>query len=243
MSRNRTRVRRQPRRGLYDRPSIDAILDAGLMCHVAFVDSGQPFCIPMLYARIDDSVCIHGSSASRTIRTLAAGAPACLTVTLIDGLVLARSAFEHSANYRSVVLLGEFRPLEEGRRKLEAFEAFTDKVVPGRWKEVRPPNTKELKSSRILELPLDEASAKVRVGPPSDDDSPDAALPTWAGVVPVVARFGDPRPSPGLAMGIPLPESVRTLVTSQGGAQEARHKESQEWEELGGRDSNPQPTG
>jgi uncharacterized protein len=194
----------------------------------------------MLYARIDDSVCIHGSSASRTIRTLATGVPACVTVTLIDGLVLARSAFEHAANYRSVVLLGEFRPLEEGSSKLEAFEAFTNKVVPGRWEEVRPPNTRELKSAKILELPIDEASAKMRVGPPTDDDSPDAALPTWAGVVPVVTHFGEPRPSPGLTSGIPLADSVRSLMAPDGNA---RKSHNQEGEELGGRDSNPQPTG
>ena len=215
MGRNRTRVRRQPRRGLYDRESIDAVLDAGLVGHVAFVDSGQPFCIPMLYARIDDSLYVHGSSASRTIRTLAAGAPACVTVTLIDGLVLARSAFEHSANYRSVVLLGVFRLVDQDRRKLEAFQAFTNKVIPGRWREVRAPNAREPKSAAILELPIDEASAKVRVGPPTDDDSPDAELPTWAGVLPVVTSFGDPQPSPGLASGIPLSESVRSRIAGR----------------------------
>jgi len=212
MSRDRIHVRRQPGRGRYDRPSIDAVLDAGLVAHVAFVESGQPFCIPMLFARVDGSVYIHGSTASRTIRTLATGVPACLTVTLIDGLVLARSAFEHSANYRSAVLLGAFRAVKEEQQKTAAFEAFTNKLVPGRWNEVRSPSRQELSSSMILELPISEASVKVRTGPPSDDDSEDAALPTWAGVVPLVGRFEDPIPSPGLADGIPLAQSVRLLA-------------------------------
>ena len=131
-------------------------------------------------------------------------------------------AFEHSANYRSVVLLGEFRLVEEERRKLEAFEAFTNKVVPGRWKEVRPPNAREFKSAAIVELPIEEAAAKVRVGPPTDDDSPDAQLPMWAGVVPVVSAFGDPQSSPGLASGIPLAASVRALITPDGAEESDR---------------------
>jgi uncharacterized protein len=211
MSRDRRHVRRQPGRGHYDRPSIDAVLDAGLVAHVAFVDSGQPYCIPMMFARVDDSVCVHGSTASRAIKVLATGEPACLTVTLVDGLVLARSAFEHSANYRSAVLVGSFRAVAEDERKKRAFEAFTNKLIPGRWTEVRQPNLGELKSSMILEMPIDEAAVKVRTGPPSDDDSEDAALPTWAGVVPLVTRFGEPEPTPGLAEGIPLAESVRHL--------------------------------
>ncbi|HZA39458.1 MAG TPA: pyridoxamine 5'-phosphate oxidase family protein [Actinomycetota bacterium] len=211
MGRDRKIVRRQPERGRYDRPSIDAVLDAGLVAHVAFVDLGQPYCIPMMYGRVDDSVCVHGSTASRAIKMLATGTPACLTVTLVDGLVLARSAFEHSANYRSAVLVGSFRVVAEEELKRRAFEAFANKLVPGRWTEVRPPNTKELKSSMILEMPIDEAAVKIRTGPPSDDDSPDAELPTWAGVVPMVTSFGAPEPSPGLAAGIPLADSVRRL--------------------------------
>jgi nitroimidazol reductase NimA-like FMN-containing flavoprotein (pyridoxamine 5'-phosphate oxidase superfamily) len=216
MTRERKYVRRQPARGRYDRGSIDAVLDAGLVAHVAFVDSGQPYCIPMLYARVGDSVYVHGSTASRTIRTLASGAPACITVTLIDGLVLARSAFEHSANYRSAVLVGSLRLVEDDAKKKQAFEAFTNKVVPGRWAEVREPNRKELKSAAILELPIEEAAVKVRTGPPSDDDSPDALLPTWAGVVPLVTSFGDPEPTPGLMQGVPLAESVARLSAGDG---------------------------
>ena len=211
MARDKKIVRRQPERGRYDRASIDAVLDAGLVAHVAFVDSEQPYCIPMMYARIDDAVFIHGSTASRAVRLLATGTPACLTVTLVDGLVLARSAFEHSANYRSAVLVGSFRAVVDQEAKRRVFEAFTNKLIPGRWTEVRQPNEKELKSSMILEMPIDEAAVKVRTGPPSDDDSPDAELPTWAGVVPLMTNFGAPEPSPGLASGIPLADSVRKL--------------------------------
>jgi uncharacterized protein len=221
MSRERKLVRRQPERGAYDRPSIDSVLDAGLVAHVTFVDSGQPYCIPMLYARLGDSVYVHGSTASRTIRILAAGAPACLTVTLIDGLVLARSAFEHSANYRSAVLVGAFQRVEDERRKVRAFEEFVNKLVPGRWDEVRSPTPKELRSSAILEMPIDEAAMKTRVGPPSDDDSEDAALPTWAGVVPITTRFGVPEAAPGLGDGISLADSVRSLLDASASARSA----------------------
>jgi nitroimidazol reductase NimA-like FMN-containing flavoprotein (pyridoxamine 5'-phosphate oxidase superfamily) len=210
----RVRVRRQPERGRYDRASVHAVLDAGLLAHVAFVDDrGQPWCIPMLYARIGDDVHIHGSTGSRTIRTLAAGAPACLTVTLLDGVVLARSAFEHSANYRSVVLVGSFHSVDDAERRIATFEAFTNKLVPGRWAEVRPPNRKELAASWILAMPIGEASVKARSGPPSDGDSPDAALDTWAGVVPLATRFGSPQPAPELRPGAPLSRSVGRLLT------------------------------
>ena len=203
-------MRRQPTRGHYDRETLDTVLDAGLVAHVAFVEGAQPFCIPMLYARVGDCLYIHGSSASRALRTLAEGAPACVTVTLVDGLVLARSAFEHSANYRSAVVLGKFTPVAEIERSA-AFEALTNKLVPGRWQEVREPNAKELRATSILALPIGEASVKIRRGPPSDDDSPDAELDVWAGVVPIVTAYGKPEPSPGLRDGIALDESVRRL--------------------------------
>jgi len=205
------RVRRQPTRGHYDRASVDAALDGGgLLAHVAFVEARQPFCIPMLYARVADRLYIHGSAKSRALRTLGEGAPACVTVTAVDALVLARSAFEHSANYRSVMLLGAFEPVTEAER-LPALEAFTDKLVPGRWREVRAPNAKELRATSILALAIDAASVKIRRGPPSDDDSPDAALDVWAGVVPIVTAYGEPEPSPGLREGVKLDESVRRL--------------------------------
>ena len=205
----RTRVRRQPRRGRYDATAVHEVLDAGLVAHVAFVDGQQPFCIPMLQARIGDVVYIHGSIASRAVRVLGSGCQACLTVTVLDGIVLARSAFEHSANYRAAVVLGRFRPVEDATEKVRALAAFTDKMIPGRWEEVRQPSAKELKATAILALPLDEASVKVRSGPPSDDNSVDARRDTWAGVLPLETNFGTPVPSPGLRPGIPLPASAQ----------------------------------
>ena len=243
MSRNRTSVRRQPRRGLYDRESIGAVLDAGLVGHVAFVDSGQPYCIPMLYARIDDSLYVHGSRASRTIRTLAAGAPACVTVTLIDGLVLARSAFEHSANYRSVVLLGVFRLVDQDRRKLEAFQAFTNKVIPGRWKEVRAPNARELKSAAILELPYRRGVGE-GAGRPSERRRFTGWRITDVGRrlahrhelwrPTAVAGAGEWNP-PGRKRPVAHRSGRKTPVSLPDGISGR--------EGLGGRDSNPQPTG
>jgi uncharacterized protein len=205
-------VRRHPERGRYDRAEVDAVLDSQLVAHVAFVEAGQPFCVPMLQARVGHDLYVHGSTASRTVRTLAAGAPACVTVTAIDGLVLARSAFQHSANYRSAMLLGSFRSITGERERLAAFEAFTNKIVPGRWNEVRGPSAQELKATTVLAMAIDEASAKIRTGPPTDDETPDAELETWAGVVPVVTSFGEPEASPGLTNGIALSNSVRALL-------------------------------
>jgi uncharacterized protein len=207
----RTRVRRGPHKGHYDRTTIDAVLDRGLFCHVAFADGDDVYCIPMLHARIGDSVYIHGSAASRAMRALGGGAPACLTVTVVDGLVLARSAFEHSTNYESAMVFGKFRPATDLDERLRALEAFTEKLLPGRWSEVRGPSDKELKATAVLALPITEASAKRRSGPPDDDDSPDAAIDTWAGVVPLVSSFGAPVASPGLRPGIPVSDSVGRL--------------------------------
>ena len=203
----RTRVRRVPKRGAYDRPTIDAILDEGLVCHLAFVHLGQPYCIPTIHARSGDSVYLHGSTASRMLRTLVGGAPACLTVTHVDGLVLARSAFHHSLNYRSAVVVGALRAVDEPEEKMAALEALTERLVPGRWPEIRWPNRKELKATSVLALPLDEASAKVRVGGPVDDE-PDYALPVWAGVVPLTLEPGAPEPDERLAGGTAAPEHV-----------------------------------
>jgi nitroimidazol reductase NimA-like FMN-containing flavoprotein (pyridoxamine 5'-phosphate oxidase superfamily) len=210
----RVRVRRGPKKGRYDRASVDDVFDRGLLAHVAFADGDDDaVCIPMLYARVGDRIYIHGSTKSRAVRLLAGGAPACLTVTLVHGLVLARSAFEHSANYDSVMAYGAFAPVDDEDERLRAFEAFTEKLLPGRWDEVRQPNAKELKATEILALELDEASAKLRTGPPDDDDSPDAELDTWAGVLPIVRSYGAPAPSPGLRPGIEPSESVRRLLT------------------------------
>jgi hypothetical protein len=208
----RVRVRRQPKKARYDRATIESVLDRGLFCHLAFVHDGHPFCIPTLHARVDGDVLVHGSRASRTLRALADGADACLTVTVIRGLVLARSAFEHSANYDSVMLLGRFRLVEDPEERLAGFAAFTDKLIPGRWDEVRRPSRKELKATTILAMSIDEASVKTRSGPPDDDDTPDADLDTWAGVVPLVTTFGEPEPSPGLRAGIGLAPSVARLM-------------------------------
>ena len=204
----RTRVRRLPERGLYDRDAIDAVLDAALVAHLGFVSDGQPLVIPTLHARVGDEVYVHGSSASRTLRELAAGIAACLTVTLLDGIVLARSVFEHSVNYRSVVVLGTASPVTERDAKLAALEAFTEKLLPGRWAEARPPTPKELTATSVLRLSLDEASAKIRDGGPDDGDTPDAELDVWAGHLPLVVRALEPVPDATLRAGIPLPPGL-----------------------------------
>ena len=205
----RTRLRRLPERGRYDREAIDSVLDAALVAHLGFVSEGQPLVIPTLHARLGDAVYVHGSAASRTLRTLTEGLPACLTVTLLDGIVFARSVFEHSMNYRSVVVLGTAARVDDPAEKLRALEAFTEKLLPGRWSEARPPTAKELKATAILRLPLDEASAKIRDGGPEDGDTPDAALDVWAGHVPLVVTALAPVPDPVLRPGIPLPPALR----------------------------------
>ncbi len=211
----RVRVVRERQRARYDRAVIDAILDEGLIAHLGFVHDGQPFVIPTLHARVGDRIYIHGSSASRTLRALGGGVAACLTVTLFDGLVLARSVFEHSVNYRSVVVLGEMTPVDGAEEKLAALEAFTDRLVPGRWAEVRSPSRTELKATSILRLPIAEASAKVRTGGPGDGDTEDAALDVWAGHVPVTPHVGEPIPDPALRPGIPVSPATLAFVEAR----------------------------
>jgi nitroimidazol reductase NimA-like FMN-containing flavoprotein (pyridoxamine 5'-phosphate oxidase superfamily) len=213
----RTRVRRVPKRAAYDRETVDAILDEALHCHLAFAVDGQPYAIPTLHARAGDVVYVHGSAASRMLRTFAQGAPACLTVTLIDGLVLARSAFHHSMNYRSAVLLGTLRLVEDPAEKERALETFTEHLVPGRWAEIRPPSPKELKATSVLAMRLDEASAKVRAGGAIDDE-PDYALPVWAGVVPLALTPGDPEPDERLAGDVEPPGYVSSWRPSSRGS-------------------------
>ena len=203
----RVTVRRLPKRGHYDRETIAAILDEGLVCHVGFVAEGQPYVIPTLYARDGDRLYLHGSAVSRMLKSLAAGVPVCVTVTLVDGLVLARSVFNHSMNYRSVVVLGTARALE-GEDKVRALQAIAEHVVPGRWSEARGPSASELKQTLVLSLPLEEASAKVRTGPPIDEDE-DYSLPHWAGVLPLALAAGTPVPDPRLPDGMATPPSVR----------------------------------
>jgi nitroimidazol reductase NimA-like FMN-containing flavoprotein (pyridoxamine 5'-phosphate oxidase superfamily) len=195
----RTTVRRLPDRARYDRATVDAILDEGLVCHVGFVDQGQPFVIPSAYARMGDRLILHGSAASRMVKVLADGAPACVTVTLLDGLVLARSGFHHSMNYRSVVVLGRGTEISDPQEKRRALDAIVEHVAPGRAPSVRPPSENELRATRVVALSLDEASAKVRTGPPKDDEA-DYALPVWAGELPLrlepLAPVADPHPGP-----------------------------------------------
>jgi nitroimidazol reductase NimA-like FMN-containing flavoprotein (pyridoxamine 5'-phosphate oxidase superfamily) len=203
----RTRVRRAPKRGVYDRETIERILDEALVCHVGFVDGDQPFVIPTLHARVGDEVYIHLSTASRLVRTLSRDVPCCLTVTMIDGLVLARAAFLHSANYRSVVVLGRARVVDTDAEKLKAVEAFSEQLVPGRWEHVRPPTRQELKATQVLALRLDEASAKIRTGPPLDEDE-DMDMDVWAGELPLAVQTLAPRPDPRSPRPVPLPEHV-----------------------------------
>jgi uncharacterized protein len=177
------RVKREPQRGVYDRVTIDSILDEALVCHLGFEVDGQPYVIPTLHARVGDRLYVHGSAASRMLRHTGSKARVCVTVTLLDGLVLARSVFNHSINYRSVVVLGVAKNVE-GDEKVEALRAFTEQVAPGRWDEARQPTAQELKATWILSVPLSEASAKVRSGPPEDDPE-DLHFPVWSGVVPV----------------------------------------------------------
>jgi uncharacterized protein len=204
---DRTRVRRVPQRGVYERETIEAILDETLISHVGFVHEGQPVVIPTLHARLGDRLYLHGSAASRMLRTLQKGVPVCATATLVDGLVLARSAFHHSVNYRSVVVFGTATLIEPGDETVKALELFTEKLVPGRWADVRPPTRQELKGTKVLSLPLDEASAKVRTGPPIDDDE-DYDLPVWAGVLPLAMQVAEPQPDPRLDPAVETPGYV-----------------------------------
>lgn len=204
----RTRVERLPARGAYDRETVHAILKEGFVCHVGFVVDGQPFVIPTNYARVDETLYLHGSSASRMLRTLSGGVQVCVTVTLVDALVLARSAFHHSVNYRSVVMLGRATLVDDPGEKMRVLEAFTNHIIRGRWKDVRPPTEQELKGTSVLALPLGEVSAKVRTGPPKDDEE-DYTLPIWAGLLPLPVVPAAPIADPRLQAGIPIPASVK----------------------------------
>jgi nitroimidazol reductase NimA-like FMN-containing flavoprotein (pyridoxamine 5'-phosphate oxidase superfamily) len=209
----RSTLKRLPKRGVYERDLVYGILDEGFICHVSFVVEGQPFIIPTGYARVDDQLFIHGSQVSRMLQTLAQGIDVCVGVTLVDGLVLARSAFHHSMNYRSVVIFGHAVMVEDKSAKLAALFAFSEHVIPGRWNEVREPTAQELKATTVLALPLVEVSAKVRSGPPIDDEE-DYALDVWAGVLPLRINAQEPIKDPR------LPETIKppayTLQYSRG---------------------------
>jgi nitroimidazol reductase NimA-like FMN-containing flavoprotein (pyridoxamine 5'-phosphate oxidase superfamily) len=191
----RTRVVREPDRAVYDREAVYRILDEGFLCHVGFSVDGQPFVIPTSYGRKDASLYIHGSAASRMLRQMKDGVPVCVTVTLLDGLVLARSIFNHSMNYRSVVVLGKAVLVDDLAEKLEALRVLSEHILPGRWDEVREPNDREIKATSVLRVPIEEFSAKVRTGPPIDD-AEDYSFPTWAGVIPLETKAGDPVDDP-----------------------------------------------
>jgi nitroimidazol reductase NimA-like FMN-containing flavoprotein (pyridoxamine 5'-phosphate oxidase superfamily) len=193
----RTRVVREPHRGVYDRESVYQILDEGFLCHVGFAVDGQPFVIPTSYGRRDASLYIHGSAASRMLRQMKGGISVCITVTLLDGLVLARSIFNHSMNYRSAVILGKATLVDDPQEKLEALRLLSEHILPGRWDDSRQPNQSELKQTSVLRVPIEEFSAKVRTGPPVDDEE-DYAFPTWAGVVPLEMKAGTPINDPKL---------------------------------------------
>jgi nitroimidazol reductase NimA-like FMN-containing flavoprotein (pyridoxamine 5'-phosphate oxidase superfamily) len=187
----RTRVVREPHRAVYDRETAYTILDEGFLCHVGFSVDGQPYVIPTSYGRKDANLYIHGSAASRMLRQMKDGVPVCVTVTLLDGLVLARSIFNHSMNYRSVVILGKATLVEEPTEKLAALRVLSDHILPGRWNDIRQPNDRELKATSVLRVPIEEFSAKVRTGPPIDDEE-DMPFPTWAGVIPLEMKAGAP---------------------------------------------------
>ena len=206
----RTRLRRYPVRGMFDREAVYRILDEAFVCHVAFVVDGQPFAIPTAFGRVGDTVYLHGSAASRMLRSLSEGIPVCVTVTLVDGLVLARSAFHHSMNYRSVVILGNARPVTDAAEKLDALRAFTNHIVPGRWDELRPVTDQELAATSVLALPIEEASAKVRTGPPKDDDE-DLDWPVWAGVVPLNLAAGEAAPDDHVRADVPPIDPARLV--------------------------------
>lgn len=207
----RNAVRRLPQRAVYERGEVYAILDAGFVCHVGFVADGQPFVIPTAYGRANDTLYLHGSRASRMMKTLGAGVDACVTVTHVDGLVLARSAFHHSLNYRSVVVFGRATVVEDAAGKMAAMRAFTEHLMRGRWSEAREPNERELNATLVLSLPLAEASAKVRTGQPIDDEE-DLELPVWAGVVPLRVAAGEPISDPQLKDGTPQSKAVRDYL-------------------------------
>ena len=189
----RTRVVREPQRAVYDRDAVNRILDEGFLCHVGFVVDGQPLVIPTSYGRDGSVLYIHGSAASRMLRNLDQGIAVCVTVTLLDGLVLARSVFNHSMNYRSVVILGRAALVDDPEEKIAALRALSEHILPHRWDNARQPNEKELKATSVLRIPIDEFSAKVRIGPPVDDEE-DNSFPTWAGVIPLEMNWGTPIP-------------------------------------------------
>ena len=208
----RNRVKRIPKRGKYSKKIIYPIIDAAPICHVGYVDDEQPYVIPTIHARSGDTIYIHGAKASRTLKKSASGVPMCITVTLIDGIVVARSLFHHSMNYRSVVIFGHGRLVKELDEKMQALTVITEHLIPGRWSEARKPNKKELNATSVVAVSIESASAKIRSGHPIDDDE-DYTLPIWAGIVPVKNQILPPQPDPLLRKRIEIPESLQFLTS------------------------------
>ena len=211
---SQNRINRLPKRGLYERETIYQILDEALICHVGFVEDKQPHVIPINFARVGDTILLHGAKASRLLKHIEAGHPICVEVTLVDGLVLARAVFHHSVNYRSVVLFGRGRIVAEDREKLAALEAITEHILPGRWREARLPNRKEMNATSVVSIKIDQASAKVRSGPPADDEA-DYALPIWAGVLPLQEISLLPVRDERMTQDIAVPESISKYSRKQ----------------------------
>jgi len=207
----RSRIRRLPKRGVYDKASIYQIIDAGMICHVSFVYEQQPYIIPTLYARQNNQLILHGASTSRMMMHLATGAPAAIAITHVDGMVLARSVFNHSINYRSVVLFGCGRLPVDENEEWEALRILTEHILPGRWDDVRKPNPVEMKATSVVIFDIDDASAKVRTGPPGDEEE-DYALPVWAGVIPFQTVYGTPEPDSRLDSSIQMPDYLKKFI-------------------------------
>ena len=208
------RVKRVPDRGHYDKETIYPIIDEATICHVGFVADERPFVIPTIHARQGDTLLLHGATTSRMLKTIQQGNPICITITLLDGLVMARSVFHHSMNYRSAVLFGQGHLIDDPEAKMEALYTFTEKLIPGRWDDARQPNATETKATSIIAVPIDSASAKIRMGPPGDDDE-DYALPVWAGVVPITQRLTTPLDDPRLTPGIAVPDYLTRYIQSR----------------------------
>lgn len=210
---HRSKINRIPSRGFYDKETINKIVDEAFYCHVSFVQNDQPIIIPTIHARMDDRIVLHGAKGSRLLKHLGEGNEICVAITLLDGLVLARSVFHHSMNYRSVVLFGKGTLIEDKGKKLEALKAITDHLIPGRWEEARKPNEKELNGTSVVSIDIDEASAKIRTGTPKDDEE-DYNLPIWAGEIPLSLKFDSPLNDPQLKKDIVLPNYIKNRINS-----------------------------
>jgi len=207
----RSKIKRIPSRGYYDKDTINQIIDEALYCHVSFAQSNQPFIIPTIHARMGDKIVLHGAKGSRMMKYIAEGNEVCIAITLMDGLVLARSVFHHSMNYRSVVIFGKGKLIENKVKKLEALEAITEHLIPGRWEDARKPTEKELNATTVVLIDIDEASAKIRTGPPIDDEE-DYNLPVWAGLIPISRKFDSPENDPKLNKNVELPNYIRDKI-------------------------------